>query len=209
MTDALTLQRKRFTARPRMILDEAIRIIGQRGYYGFTIKELADNCGLTVAGVLHHFGSKVALLVALLKDRDERDSRLAFAGMAIPADAAADQLSLTDVRTILHNIVAHNSGQPELVRLYSMLRTEAVYPQHPAFDYFQKRTAMALETFTAMLQDKVDAPRSVAIHLLGLMGGLEDIWLRDQQGIDLVAEWDRAADRIFGENRSDQALGGV
>jgi AcrR family transcriptional regulator len=35
--------------RRQQIITEATRIIGQRGYYGFSMQELADSCGLTVA----------------------------------------------------------------------------------------------------------------------------------------------------------------
>lgn len=181
-----------------MILDEAIHIIGQRGYYGFSIKELADNCGLTVAGVLHHFGTKVELLVALLKDRDERDAKAITGSMALAERTSAELVSIDQFRTILHDTVVHNSTQPEIVRLYSMLRTEAAYPEHPAFQYFRDRNALAYHAIFAVLDGKVEEPRSATLQLLSLMGGLEDLWIRDQDSIDIVAEWDRAYARIMG-----------
>lgn len=55
------------------ILDEAIQIIGEQGYRGSSINDLAKRCGLTTAGLLHHFGSKDGLLIALLEERDRRD----------------------------------------------------------------------------------------------------------------------------------------
>ena len=61
--------------RRAQILDETMRIIGERGYHGFGIQELAKRCDLTKPGVLHHFGSKDQLLIALLNDRDAKHEK--------------------------------------------------------------------------------------------------------------------------------------
>src|ERR1700741_5612700 len=77
--------RKRVRAKPEnrraQILDEAIRLIGERGYNRFTIQELAQRCQLSNPGLLHYFGSKEDLLVALLEDRDRRAAEV-VAGVA-------------------------------------------------------------------------------------------------------------------------------
>src|SRR5262249_41345726 len=54
------------------ILDETLRIVGERGYPGFGIPALAERCGLTKPGLLHHFGSKDQLLIALLNEVDAK-----------------------------------------------------------------------------------------------------------------------------------------
>ena len=45
-------------------------VFGQRGYNKGALVEVAEQAGMTHAGVLHHFGSKEALLVAMLQYRD-------------------------------------------------------------------------------------------------------------------------------------------
>jgi len=194
--------RDRREDRPRLILDEAIRIIGQRGYYGFSIKELAESCGLTVAGVLHHFGTKVGLLVALLKDRDEKDSQAIIANLqmesaAAGAGASPKPFAMTDVRRVLHAVALRNAGQPEMVRLYAMLRTEAVYPEHPAFAFFQERNTRALNGLADLVRGHVPDPTVTAIQLQALLVGLNDLWLRDLASFDLVSHWDRAVDKLL------------
>jgi AcrR family transcriptional regulator len=179
--------------RRQQIIDEATRIIGQRGYYGFSMQELADSCGLTVAGLLHHVGSKEDLLVALLQARDQRD-RDALGGWARSRQDARPTLQgLVDA---LHQVVVRNAGQPELVRLYSMLRAESLYPGHPAREYFKARDEDVLRAFARQFAGLTDHPDSVARQILALMGGLEDQWLRDPAAVDLVREWDRAMDTI-------------
>ena len=66
--------RKRVREDPKVrrsqIVDEAIRIIGEYGYYGFTVQALAERCQLSNAGLLHYFGNKDDLLLALLDEPD-------------------------------------------------------------------------------------------------------------------------------------------
>ncbi|MCZ2827079.1 MULTISPECIES: TetR/AcrR family transcriptional regulator [unclassified Modestobacter] len=182
--------------RRRQILDEATRIVGQRGYYGFSVAAVADACGLTVAGLLHHVGSKDGLLVALLEDRDRRDAA-AVAGELGAGLEDLDGSSLAETRTVLRAIVVRNTTQPEIVRLYSMLRTESLFAGHPAHEYFRDRDARVLSTFTRLLTGHVELPGSTARQLLAVMGGLEEQWLRAPDEVDLVREWDHAAARLL------------
>lgn len=186
------------TRRRRQILDEATRVIGLRGYYGFSLQEVADGCGLTVAGVLHHVGTKDGLLLALLADRDRRDHEAVAAESGLPGEGLfSEGLPIPRVRAVLRAFVARNSTQPELVRLYAMLRTESLFESHPAYEYFRERDARVLETFGRMVATKVPDPTSTARQLLALMGGLEEQWLRAPDAFDLVAEWDRAVVKVL------------
>ena len=47
-----------------------MNVFGARGYNKGALVEVAEQAGMTHAGVLHHFGSKEGLLVAMLKYRD-------------------------------------------------------------------------------------------------------------------------------------------
>lgn len=178
--------------RRRQIVEEATEVIGRRGYYGFSVAAVAERCGLTVAGLLHHVGTKDGLLIAVLQDRDRRDSE-AVTGQAdrwLPE--AVGTLTLPETIRLLHDLVRRNRSQPEIVRLYSMLRTESLYEGHPAHDFFAARDEQVLGLFARLLAGHVAEPASTARQLLALMGGLEEQWLRDPDGVDLVAEWDRA-----------------
>ncbi|MGY1845374.1 TetR/AcrR family transcriptional regulator [Modestobacter sp. SYSU DS0875] len=182
--------------RRRQILDEATRIVGQRGFYGFSVQAVADACGLTVAGLLHHVGSKEQLLVALLEDRDRRDA----AAVAGELGAGLDDLdgsSPAETRAVLRAVVVRNTTQPEIVRLYSMLRTESLFAGHPAHGYFRDRDARVLATLTRLVTGHVGHPGSTARQLLAVMGGLEEQWLRTPAEVDLVQEWERAVARLL------------
>jgi AcrR family transcriptional regulator len=182
--------------RRQQIIEEATRIIGQRGYYGFSMQELADSCGLTVAGLLHHVGSKEALLVSLLQARDLRDRDALGEWARLSREEDACRPTIGYAADLLRRIVIRNSTQPELVRLYSMLRAESLYPGHPAYEYFKARDEQVLHAFGRLFDGLAGYPGSMARQLLALMSGLEEQWLHDPDSMDLVREWDLAMETI-------------
>ena len=179
--------------RRRQIFDEAIDIIGQRGYRGFTLQELAQRCGLSNAGLLHHFPSKDQLLIGLLHERDRRDyAALDEAGLDFRA-AVNLPIPFDDLFKALREVVVRDSKRPEIVRLYTVLRAESLDEDHPAREFFMARAARAFEDLARMLVTHVADPRATARQLIALHGGLEEQWLREGLGFDLVAEWERGA----------------
>src|SRR5687768_3303093 len=64
------------------IVDAALRAFAQRGYRGASIDSIAVEVGVSRQGVLHHFPSKVDLLVAVLEHRDELDGERASKALA-------------------------------------------------------------------------------------------------------------------------------
>jgi AcrR family transcriptional regulator len=194
MSSAKRLPRTRLGAEQRreQILQAAARIIGQRGYNGFGIQELARECGITNAGLLHYFGTKERLLIAVLEDRDRHDAVAvtSIAGLNGQRDTHIG-LSLKQILKVLRAIVQRNSTQPEFVRLFTVLRAEALNQGHPAQQYFLDREAATLDAFARMVAPHVAAPRSTARQLLAFMCGLQEQWLRADHNFNLVTEWDR------------------
>jgi AcrR family transcriptional regulator len=183
--------------RRAQILEAALRLISQRGYYGFAIQELARQCGISNAGLLYYFGNKEGLLIALLEDRDRRDAAAVASIAGLTGQEHYGALSMEELLKVLRAIVVRNSIQPEFVRLYSVLRAEALNHAHPARQYFVDREAATLDAFGSMVARYVAAPLATARQLLALMSGLEEQWLRADHGFDLVAEWDRGVAQLL------------
>ena len=181
--------------RRALILTAAVEIIGDKGFRSFSIKDLAVRCEMTDAGLLHHFGSKAALLMAVLDERDRQDEIAIAAALGDEADH--DPRSPEDVRQILRMLVQRNGEKPEFIRLYAMLRVEAIAPDHPAHAYFRLRDTAAHRMFTRLVRVIGDDPESLARQILAALDGLELQWLRDQQAFDLVSEWDKLADKLL------------
>jgi len=60
-------------ARREQIIDEAIRILGQLGYHGFTVQDLAKRCDLSNAGLLYYFPSKEQLFDVVVMELEQRE----------------------------------------------------------------------------------------------------------------------------------------
>lgn len=162
------------------ILEAALAVVASHGYRKASVREIAEAAGLSPAGLLHYFGTKEELFVAILRARDERDE-LAYAG----EDSAAAFLA----------VVAHNASVPGLVQLYSQLAAEAGDPEHPAHAYFRERTErvesmtraqVAADQQAGLLRDDVDAAWIVRM-LHAVADGLQNAWMLDPT-IDMVAE---------------------
>lgn len=124
--------------RRAQIVDIAFEFFGTRGYHGVSMLEIADACGVTRPGLIHHFPSKEALLEAVLEQRDERAARLFFDGAPTESDDGLAYFNRL-IRVAEYN--AHDLG---LVRLFAMLSTEAADPSHPAHEYYVTRYRRSL-----------------------------------------------------------------
>lgn len=194
------------TERREQIIDEATRIIGRGGYYGFSINEVAEKCGITVAGLLYHVESKENLLVMVLHERDRRD--LSALGVdegstrSIQPPASLDQ-ALSSVR----RVVTRNSKQPEIVRLYAVLHSESLDSSHPAYEFFRERDLMSIEMLYRLFSPFVEDSVSFAHQAFALMGGLEEQWLRNPGDFDLVEQWDRGiSSLLYGSRKGTDSL---
>ena len=62
--------------RRRQIIEAATIAFARRGYTGASLREIADEVGVTVPGLLRHFASKEELLTAVLDKWDEDTIKL-------------------------------------------------------------------------------------------------------------------------------------
>lgn len=171
--------------RRRQIVEVTTRLVAERGFWGLSMQDVADGCGLTVPGLLHHVGSKDGLLVAVLDRRDEEDMRSVFA--QAPAS----------LRETCAALVRRNAAQPEIVRLFAVLEAESLTPDHPAHTYFSERQQRTVEMLSQLAQGEAEDPAALARQIVALMDGLQLQWLRYPESVDLVSEWELASARLF------------
>ena len=170
--------------RRREILDAAVEIFGSKGFAGGTLQEIADQVGMTHAGILHHFGSKDQLLLEVLLHRDETDVAH-LEGQHIP-----DGLALFRhlVKTAFLN--AQRAG---IVQAYAVLSAESVTDDHPGRAFFQERYRNLREevahAFRVVCEEQgINSETNVAdasAAILAVMDGLQVQWLLDPTAVDL------------------------
>ena len=197
MTDQRRQPRSRpeTLARRRDILDAAVEIFGSKGFTGGTLQDIADQVGMTHAGILHHFGSKHELLLEVLQHRDETDVA------DLEEQHIPDGLPLFRhlVRTAFVN--AHRAG---IVQAYVVLSAESVTDDHPGREFFQKRYETLRDevahAFRVVCAERgVTAPESIdlaAASILAVMDGLQVQWLLAPDAVDLARASEFAIEAI-------------
>jgi AcrR family transcriptional regulator len=185
------------------LLDAALQLFSLEGYSGASIARIAERVGITVAGVLHHFPSKTALLTAVLQRRDEVNGRIA-------AQVRGDG-SLTGLLGSLRAINRFNVGVPGVVRAFSILNAESLVEGHPAWEWYQGRYAdiqarlgghFRLLIERGEVREEVDAD-AITQQILAMMDGLQLQWLRFPERVDLERTFDLYIAQVEAAIRKD------
>ncbi|MCX4608486.1 MULTISPECIES: TetR/AcrR family transcriptional regulator [Streptomyces] len=168
--------RARSEERRAEIVRAALEVIAERGYRGASMASVAERVGLTQQGLLHYFPTKDALLVAVLKERDQWD--------AVP-----DTQWRVD---LLASLVEYNAMRPGIIQTFSALLGESVTEGHPAREYFTERYARVRASMAAVLRAEYGerlpnglTPERTAPLLVAVMDGLQFQWLLDPESVDM------------------------
>lgn len=135
----------------RRILDVAQDVFGRRGSHGASLREIADLAGLSQAGVLHHFGSKTGLLMAVLEERDQASRQQADTGATWDEQAQV-------ARSMFERAIADRG----LTQLFTTVTAESIVPSHPAHDFTVARYRRTVAEFTAALTEAAPAEPAAA-----------------------------------------------
>ena len=178
------------------ILEAASEVFGEKGYVKGSLADIAERVGMTHAGVLHHFGSKDQLLLAVLAHRDATDVE-DLEGRHIP-----DGLELFKhlVRT-----AEHNESRAGIVQAFTVLSAESVTDEHPAKEFFLERyetlrsdirVALASICSTDDPPEPSDIDKATA-SVIAVMDGLQVQWLLAPGKIELARTSAFAIDAIL------------
>lgn len=166
------------------VLDVALRLVADHGYDAATLQLMADEVGRSKAGLLHHFGSRDDLLLAIIQHRD------AVNRAKFPVEPA--------LRASM-KLVAHNATVPGLVALFTVMAALAAADSEPTGrrEYFSERYERTRRGFERQLEQAqregsvradVGADRLAAL-VVAAMDGLQVQWLLDPD-IDMAGHLD-------------------
>ena len=154
----------------------AFDVFAERGYQRLSLRQIADELGTSHTALLHHFGSKDALLNAVLDEREAREGPVR--GELIRERGLLDAVP---------EIMRHNAREPGVIQLDSTLRVEAMQPGHVAHDFVSDRAVEFVTSVRAELEREQAAGRLrdgldldvVARLITSLVEGLQLAWLSD------------------------------
>ena len=198
--------RKRMSAedRRKAILETTVSFISQFGFWGFTIRDVAQAQNITEAGLLYYFKSKEQLLEETLKYAD-RTNQIAIAEhlgvQSVTGEVLDDGIAYhcdLGLKAISTGTVETNADRPEMVRLYTLLESEALSKDHPVHEYFEQREINLLKEYAfAAERDGVADPERTALQVLSAMEGLQLRWLNGSHDVDVVGEWKAIIDLLI------------
>lgn len=198
------VKRKRMTQEERhlQILDAAVKVVAEKGFWGMSLQDIADEIGITEAALYHYIKSKDDLLrMVLAEGYDTPDADEFNAASATITDVDGHRIMFFPRYCL--NIVLYNLQRPEMVRLFSTLNGEALTPDHPAHEFFvgrQQRNWELVRSMNWVLPEAVDDERFFHLYTLAMssMDGLQYRWLADHS-FDLLEEWLHFSEELFPE----------
>lgn len=168
-------------ARRSAILEAALKAYATSDRLGPRLRDIADAAGVTEAGVLHHFGSKDELFVAILRRRDEAAASLHDLGTADGQNA----------------YLAETTRTPGLTKLFVDMSAAAADPAHPAHAFMAEHRAAVVAVIARLAPDAdIDAVESLA----ALAEGLQLQWIADPS-IDVAGRMRRFTTLLLGLDR--------
>lgn len=176
--------------RRREIIESASRVFALYGFVSGSLRQIAEEVGVTPAALTRHFGSKEGLLSAVLANWDSE------AKARNPPDVRG-----LDYFIRLRDAVIYNQANSGLIELFLTLSAESTNPRHPARDFVQKRYRNVVATGVEHLREAREAGEIVWMDdeavvaevrsVFAMMDGIQLQWLLDPS-IDLIGVFSQA-----------------
>jgi AcrR family transcriptional regulator len=177
------------TQRREQLLSIAMHHFARDGSRGTSLARIAQEAGITQAGLLHHFPSKEALLHAVLDVLDEQDS----------ISPPPTSIHFLDIFDGIVQLVRAWLDEPDLIGMFTVLLIENLTEGAPLHDRlllrYQGTRAIARESLRqAQENGEIRADVDVdakAVEIFAFLNGLETSWLLDRSIPieNTVAQW--------------------
>jgi AcrR family transcriptional regulator len=167
------------------ILDAAVKLFGEKGYRGTGLHALAKEVGITHAGILHHFGTKEALLHALIEYRFQQES-----AAYVPILTAGGRAGLALIPGLAERLLADATFE----RLFTVLIAENLSAGEPLHDHFVSAQRVGRQVVATMIRTGIDRgefrddvdPELVATEIIAFTIGMQNQYLLDPDSVRLV-----------------------
>lgn len=165
------------------LVHAAFEMFAQQGFQRLSIRQIAEAIGTSHTALLHHFGSKDALLEAVLTHREE-----------LEGPERAELLRERGLLDTVPEIMRQNASERGVIQLDSSLLVEAMNPEHVAHEFVRRRDiefvasvreALERERERGRLRDDLDLDL-IARLITAQVEGIQLAWLADET-VDMAA----------------------
>ncbi|MFI6738885.1 TetR/AcrR family transcriptional regulator [Nonomuraea sp. NPDC050451] len=179
-------RQERARLRREEIIAVAAEMFARDGFRGTSLPAIAARAGISEPGLLHHFGSKAGLLLAVIERRD-LDSE-AFAMELLGMEPSGRLRAMPE-------FARRNKERAGLAKLFTVLVAESLEPGAPGHRHFVDRyramraiVADSIRSAQAagLTRQDID-PIAKAAEIIATLDGLQTQWLLDPDTIDIVA----------------------
>jgi len=182
--------------RRQEILDAAIELWATKGSRGTGLTEVAERAGMTHAGVLHHFGSKANLFLAVMEERDRRDRAV--------LQPYFDRADIHDLWAHYPDLARENERASGLAQLFIVLIGESITPNNLGHEYLRERYRIVLGRTQSILEaaqqhGEIDAGvdcAATASQIAAFMDGALIQWMLHPRPGGLVALYENYFDQL-------------
>jgi AcrR family transcriptional regulator len=182
--------------RREAIIDAAIEVFAERGYRDGSLQEVGDRVGISPAAVLYHFGTKEALLLAVIAERDRRAA-------SSPLPGGSDTKGLEALRASVR-FAEQSERERGLAALHTVLEVESLEDGALTHDYFVGRSRFLRAAVADLLREgqqlgEVRADLDVeakALEVVAFLEGAAVVWLVDPEQVSLVDLYRRYFDDL-------------
>ncbi len=186
------------------IVDATIELFGVRGSRSISLSDIAGACGVSRANVLHHFGSKDALLVEAMREHGRRGEQRLLQWASEGGIPFLEHLKEWGT---------YNQNNRSYVATYVALLAEAATPDSIPHGYYRRRLRSERRTFADALrqgQARGDIRRdldcdALAGEIVAFFDGAAISWLIDPEAVDLEALYTAYLDGTIHRCRSTPA----
>lgn len=178
------------------ILRAAMIIFARDGFAGSSLANVAKVAGLSTVGLLHHFPNKLALLQAVLAQRD--------AYIAEKLQQVQQAPSLAGFVAFLQLVLQFSAEDPAVSQALIIINTESLSVTHPAHQWFTERFGIVHQHLQAHLQLLIDSgeirsdvdPKQLSLEIAAMMDGLQIQWLRSPGQVQIESVFGKFLARL-------------
>lgn len=164
------------------ILGAATKLFGDRGFHGASVRQLADESGVSLSNIYNYFPSKTDILLALLREANSNLRRQTGEAIATAGPDVTDRLRSgvqAFVRYYVENREISIVATSEFRYLNGVARSEIV----AARDLTQRVFTTLIEEGVAGRRFRTPHPHEATLAMLTMCSSV-NVWYRDTGPLD-------------------------